>query len=197
MRCSQSWFVTLGLMWLCSGCGVECDHPAALKEQRVAEPRLSAGPWYDPTESSDESAAFRVSPVEGEPGRYKVTSVAIDSRPVHSVTLLMECSRVNDRLILSFCSIGPEGEPEGVWSIAECEFVADDHIKVRVLNKTRVAADIQAGRVAGKVTSTRGLFGKRGQHVRLTAESDALRAYLAEHGRQVFESDSIVLNRLD
>ncbi|MEN8197513.1 MAG: hypothetical protein ABFS30_13520 [Pseudomonadota bacterium] len=183
----------LSIVLLLTACIPESKHPLPLRADGKGDDRL-IGRWVA-AEEGEEGYAF-VSSVGG--GRYKVWMTSFDEdRPGDNPDITemdILTTRIGGQWFMTVIGIDePEegGPDEVIHLIGRYDITAEDELLIYMMSWEALAQDVRAGLVAGEAEP-----GEYWDEVTLTADSEALAAYIAaaDLGR-IFAGDPLPMRR--
>ncbi len=166
----------VSIVLLLSACIPESKHPLPLPVDGKGDDRL-IGRWI-PAEEGEEGYAD-VAAAGG--GRYQVKMISYDEDGPNDNPDITEMeiltTRIGEQWFMTVVGIDEpdEGGPdEPLYMILRYDITAEDDLLIRPMNWKALAPDVRAGLVAGETKP-----GEYWEDVHLTADSEALAAYIA------------------
>lgn len=183
----------VSIVLLLSACIPESKHPLPLPVDGKGDDRL-IGRWI-PAEEGEEGYAD-VAAAGG--GRYQVKMISYDEDGPNDNPDITEIeiltTRIGDQWFMTVVGIDEpdEGGPdEPLYMIVRYDITAQGDLLIRTMNLEALAEDVNAGLVAGEVKSS-----ELWEDVQLTADSEALAAYIAAADlERVFAGDPLPMRR--
>jgi hypothetical protein len=210
-------FFPILLATLLAGCGgVGSTVPASDDATSRADERL-LGFWrVDSTATPDmkDEGVFVVGKHKGSEKLFDLVTVSLNhekSIELGRAEFLATSIEGKDHVSLRLLEMGsldekdagvgdekPDEKSSPQWIVLRYAMPDDDTLRVVAMSEKEAAADVRAGKIAGRVQESKGAKDAEPTlNVTLEATTTALRAYLDSRGEGVFKSDKpLVLRRL-